>query len=204
LVGSHDVIAAWGHAVQKRRCIDVEEVFVRPEYRRRGFGTQIVDSFKKHASEHRLPLHFWVPWGDHTELNAKNLRCWALKNKLRLKPSERRFAAYMAAAGHPVKRLPKLKWVPDKATSPPYVLDDVEPQTHETRDEEFEVSPRPVTTDQVEWSDTLEEMRMELIEKEFREELTLREAKKLEKLQEQFGRYQDSLSPLPFEEEDGE
>jgi GNAT superfamily N-acetyltransferase len=155
LDGDKDNLAAWALIVQKvGRSFDVEEFFVRPDYRRQGIGTRlaydILDALKKVKTE--LPIQFWIPWGDHCEHNAESLLGWAKALGLRLEPSGVRWAAYRASAGQPVDALPRLRWIPDKATSALQELERAKPE------------PWTVSAD-FEWNDELSDRRAELVEK---------------------------------------
>jgi GNAT superfamily N-acetyltransferase len=183
LDGDKDVMVGWAFAVQKQRAFDIEELFIRPDYRRRGLGAQIGKRILDLNDKMPLPIRFWIPWGDHTERNALNLLRWAQKLRLRLEPSGVRWAAYRAELGSPVDSLPALSWNPHKATSPLHVLE---------RDEVVTDAPAPSR-----WNDDLANRRSELVEKKYRISLTQAEQSELDTLQEEFGRYQDTVAPFP-------
>jgi GNAT superfamily N-acetyltransferase len=175
---------AWAHAVLRKSVLDVEEVFVRPHYRRHGFGTALVQELRKVLPDSTL-IRFWIPWGDHCEINAPQLIAWSRKLGLRLEPSGVRWAAFYAAAGQPINSLPSLEWMPSKATSPIQLVHEV--------DEEVGVS-NPIS-----WDDEKAMRRAELVEKKFRSVLTEWEQSELDSLQDEFGKFQDSIAPLPLD-----
>jgi len=184
LDGDNDILAGWAHVVQKpRESIDVEELFIRPEYRRKGLGTQLVREILELQKNRPAPIRFWVPWGDHTDHNATALLRWAKKTGIRLEPSGVRWAAYRAEVGSPVDSLPALEWIPGKPASPLHLLDE-RPAIGSSGDNEI-------------WNDELAARREGLVEKKYRSSLTQSELAELNELQEAFGRYQDSIAPFP-------
>ena len=40
--GDNDIAVAWAHIVQRQSSLDVEELFVRPDFRRKGYGSALV------------------------------------------------------------------------------------------------------------------------------------------------------------------
>lgn len=182
--GDHDILAGWAHVVKRpRESIDVEELFIRPEYRRKGLGSELVRRILELQKNRSAPIRFWVPWGDHTDHNATALLRWAKKTGLRLEPSGVRWAAYRAEVGSPVDALPTLEWIPDKPASPLHLLDE-RPSIRSSGNDEI-------------WNDELAARRAGLVEKKYRSSLTESERAELDELQEAFGRYQDSIAPFP-------
>lgn len=180
--GDRDILAGWAHVIQ-RESIEVEELFVRPEYRRKGLGSKLVREILDLQKKLSTSIRFWVPWGDHTDHNAPALLRWAKKAGLRLEPSGVRWAAYRAEVGSPVDALPALEWIPGKPASPMHLLDEL-PAVGNSADSEI-------------WNETLAARRASLVEKKYRSSLTELERAELDELQEAFGRYQDSIAPFP-------
>ena len=85
----------------------------------------------------------------------------------------------------PVESLPKLVWIPRKATGPRSML--LENET------EVESDSRPLVV----WSRKRADRRHELIQKKYESFLTMEEQIELDVLQLQFGEHQDSVAPLP-------
>jgi GNAT superfamily N-acetyltransferase len=54
----------WAFAVQGQDYLDVEEFYVRPQFRGRGYGTRLLQSLKDLSIQARLPLYFFVPFAD--------------------------------------------------------------------------------------------------------------------------------------------
>jgi GNAT superfamily N-acetyltransferase len=181
--GDKDIMAGWACVIQKpRKSIDVEELFIRPEYRRQGLGAELVRWILDLREKISVPIRFWIPWGDHTDHNATALVQWAKKAGLKLEPSGVRWAAYRAEVGSPVISLPALHWIPAKPASPHHLLEDVPIITH--------------PGDNAIWNDELAARRAELVEKKYRSSLSDAELAELDALQEAFGRYQDSIAPF--------
>lgn len=126
-----------------------------------------------------------MPWGDHCEHNALPLLGWARKSCLRLESSGVRWAAFLATDGTPVDSLPHLPWIPLKATGPLASLDDPD------LDAMYDPGHN--------WNDEKANRRAELVEKDYRASLTRDEIDELESLQQEFGRYQDFIAPLPMD-----
>ena len=182
--GDNNVVVGWAHIVRRESSLDVEELFVRPDFRRKGYGTELVVQIKRLAKT-GVPLRFWVPWGDHCEHNAASILAWARKAGLRLELSKVRWSAYLATDGEPVDSLPVLPWIPRKTTGPLVSLDDPEVESN--------IQPEHG------WNDYKASRRAELVEKDYRSSLTADESDELELLQEEFGRYQDIIAPLPMD-----
>ncbi len=185
LDGDSNVMMGWAIGVQRARSFRVEELFVRPDYRRRGYGSLLANEFIKLNQTLTTPISFLIPWGDHEEHNTAALLAWARSLSLRLEPAAVRWAAYKATVGTPVDSLPKLEWIPRKATSTLSALGGSETKA---------VSPRNPF---VVWDRKRAERRHVLIEKKYESYLTEEELDELDNLQLEFGEYQDSIAPLP-------
>jgi GNAT superfamily N-acetyltransferase len=61
---------AWGFALEYDSYLNVEELFVKPEYRGRGYSNQLISSFEQLSRDLSLPLRFWI---SHPDNNAKNM-----------------------------------------------------------------------------------------------------------------------------------
>ncbi len=94
--GTHDERMGWTFAVHRDGFLDVEEFFVRPQYRRQGVGTQLVEMLHALAAELKRPLRLWVPFADWTESNIPLVDRIARKLGLKLFHANVRWAAAMA------------------------------------------------------------------------------------------------------------
>ena len=61
---------AWGFALEYDSCLNVEELFVKPEYRGMGYSKQLISSFEQLSRDLSLPLRFWI---SHPDNNTKNI-----------------------------------------------------------------------------------------------------------------------------------
>jgi GNAT superfamily N-acetyltransferase len=71
--GASDERMAWAFAVRRDGNLDVEELFVRPGFRRRGYAGRLVDSLKELANGLGKPLRVWIPFVDCGEANREGL-----------------------------------------------------------------------------------------------------------------------------------
>ncbi len=94
--GSHDERMGWTFALHREGFLDVEELFVRPQYRGRGYGSQLVDMLLELAGELKRPLRLWVPFADWTPSNLPIVERIVEKLGLRLFHADVRWAAAMA------------------------------------------------------------------------------------------------------------
>jgi len=61
---------AWGFAFQYDDYLNVEELFVKPKYRERGYCKQLISSFERISKQLSSPLRFWI---SHLDSNAPNI-----------------------------------------------------------------------------------------------------------------------------------
>ena len=89
----------WAFACLRDEFLDIEELFVRPQYRRRGIGDQLVEMLKQTARKLRKPMRAWVPFVDCYQSNRDNLS--AILKKLELSPRKSGvpWAGYVAHPG---------------------------------------------------------------------------------------------------------
>jgi GNAT superfamily N-acetyltransferase len=88
---------AWTFAVQHDSgLLDVEELYVRPDYRRRGYGTKLLHALRKLSVQTRLRLRFLIPFADCQPKNLDVVRHLLVKAGHFLKPTKLRWAPLMA------------------------------------------------------------------------------------------------------------
>jgi GNAT superfamily N-acetyltransferase len=99
VVGPSDNRLAWAFALERDGFIDVEELFVRPEHRKQGWGRMLITSLRDSVAN-RLgkPLRLWVPFSDTVPNNLICIQHLVDPLGLTLKPSGVRWAAYEATA----------------------------------------------------------------------------------------------------------
>ena len=84
----------------------VEELFVRPQYRRRGYGTRLLRGFHNLARKANLPLRILVPFADCGADNLKAAEQLFAKEGYFLTASDFRWAPYMAMRKPEFVRIP--------------------------------------------------------------------------------------------------
>jgi GNAT superfamily N-acetyltransferase len=87
---------AWTFAVQNQDYLDVEELFVRPQYRRQGYGTRLLQSLGALSTEVRLPLRFFIPFADCTPQNLSVVERLLSKEGYYLFPGGMRWSQLVA------------------------------------------------------------------------------------------------------------
>jgi hypothetical protein len=97
---THDERMAWTFAVCRDRFLDVEEFFVVPAHRQKGYGTRLVGMLRDLAGELGLNIRLWVPFADCEPDNLPGLEKIVSKIGLELMSSGVRWAA-LKAVGHP-------------------------------------------------------------------------------------------------------
>lgn len=63
-------LIGWAMMIERDGFLDVEDLFVRPAWRRKGFGTSIAEHVKRHAANLGAPLRMWISHADVRALNA--------------------------------------------------------------------------------------------------------------------------------------
>jgi GNAT superfamily N-acetyltransferase len=90
----------WAFAVQGPEYLEVEELYVRPQYRRQGYGTRLLQSLKRLSTEAALPLRFFIPFADSKPENLAVVERLLSKERYYLFPSGLRWSPLVAL--HPV------------------------------------------------------------------------------------------------------
>ena len=117
---------AWGLGTIRRGEIHIDDVFVKPEFRGRGFGREIITHFKKLSEEQQLPIRFWIPFSDVDTFEKREVVLGFMnENGLRIEKSPVDWAAGFAHPGQPIDLFPDFK-LPPRAT---YVFADASPVT---------------------------------------------------------------------------
>jgi GNAT superfamily N-acetyltransferase len=94
--GSNDERIGWTFAVHREGFLNVEELFVRPQYRGHGHGSQLVEMLLELAAKLKRPLRLWIPFADWTPSNLPLVEAIVDKLGLRLFHADVRWAAAMA------------------------------------------------------------------------------------------------------------
>jgi GNAT superfamily N-acetyltransferase len=85
---------AWGFAFQYDGYLNVEELFIKPKYRGRGYSKQLISSFERISKQLSLPLRFWISHPDNNIPNMVILEHMAGKNGYHLSYSGVRWADF--------------------------------------------------------------------------------------------------------------
>ncbi len=110
---------AWSFAVHRDGFLDIEELFVRPLYRCRGFGSRLVAMIHDLAQEQGQPIRSWVPFADIGEENRPALVAIMSKLGLGIQRSGVRWSAYKATQDEPkALRFPIVR-IPDRPAAMP-------------------------------------------------------------------------------------
>ncbi|MGA8621710.1 MAG: GNAT family N-acetyltransferase [Candidatus Sulfotelmatobacter sp.] len=64
LVGPGEEKRAWSYAVEVNGALEVEELFVMPQFRRRGYGKKLLRVMESAAKQIRAPLRLWISHAD--------------------------------------------------------------------------------------------------------------------------------------------
>jgi GNAT superfamily N-acetyltransferase len=85
---------AWGFALEYDSYLTVEELFVKPKYRGRGYSKRLISSFEQLSRDLSLPLRFWISHPDNNTKNMVALRHIASKYGYHLSHSGVRWADF--------------------------------------------------------------------------------------------------------------
>jgi GNAT superfamily N-acetyltransferase len=94
--GTGDERIGWAFAVHREGFLDIEEFFVRPQYRGGGHASQLVEMLLDLSAELKRPLRLWVPFADWTPANIPVVERVVEKLGLKLFHADVRWAAAMA------------------------------------------------------------------------------------------------------------
>jgi GNAT superfamily N-acetyltransferase len=89
---------AWAFAMLDEGFLDVEELYVRPQYRGRDFGTRMLESLHKLSKMSQLPLRLFIPYADCGPDNLKTAQKLLAKKGYFLITSGLRWAPFIALA----------------------------------------------------------------------------------------------------------
>jgi GNAT superfamily N-acetyltransferase len=113
---------AWAFVVERDGALEVEELYVRPEYRRLGHGRWLADRVAQLARERRIPLRLWVGFADckaESESNYLALVATARRLGVQFRPCPVPWAAYYGTTEQPGEVLPvEPETIPDRPRAP--------------------------------------------------------------------------------------
>jgi GNAT superfamily N-acetyltransferase len=91
-----DECVGWAFIVERQGFADVEELFVRPAYRGKGYGHRLAELVMTSPHVSSRSLRLWVPHADRNCLNTPAFTKVLRKLGLRANRASRRWAAYVA------------------------------------------------------------------------------------------------------------
>jgi GNAT superfamily N-acetyltransferase len=89
---------AWAFAIERAEALEIEELFVRPRFRRNGYGKRLTKWMRELAVNKQLPLRIWIPDVDAAHSNLRVLDKLIEPLGLRIVDSNSRWAPLMAQA----------------------------------------------------------------------------------------------------------
>jgi GNAT superfamily N-acetyltransferase len=95
-VDADDERIAWVFAVERSGFMEVEELFVRPRFRRNGYGTRLIRSIRELTLGRKCHLKGWISYADVAPENLIVLRKFLSSLGLVLKQSNVRWAPCVA------------------------------------------------------------------------------------------------------------
>jgi len=90
----NDEFVGWSFGVTRDGYFDVEEFFIKPDYRFRGYGTRLANEILSVAKELDLPIRLWIAEADIEKDNFYGVEKILQKMKLKYTESGVRWAAF--------------------------------------------------------------------------------------------------------------
>jgi GNAT superfamily N-acetyltransferase len=87
----------WSFAVERSENLEIEELFVMPKHRRKGYGSELTKQMQDLAHERALKLKVWIPHVDSSAQNLAIVERLVAKIGLRTEPSGVRWASHVAS-----------------------------------------------------------------------------------------------------------
>jgi GNAT superfamily N-acetyltransferase len=97
ILDEDDNRVAWASALETQANLEIEELFVRPEYRRSGHGGKLFQRLQEIALSRGLPLRIWISFPDTVPQNLKVIEKIARRIGLSIQASGERWAPLVAA-----------------------------------------------------------------------------------------------------------
>jgi hypothetical protein len=91
-----DEFLAWCFGVIRDNHLDIEEFFVRPDYRYKNYGSTLISELIGLGANLNLPLRFWIPESDSERDNLYVVEKIMRRISLKIKPSGVTWAKYVA------------------------------------------------------------------------------------------------------------
>jgi GNAT superfamily N-acetyltransferase len=98
IMGPGDDRLAWAYAVEHEGALEVEELFVMPQFRRHGCGRALADAMRTLAAQKGAPLKFWISHADAATENIAIIEKFLRPTGLQCHPSKERWASCVYAS----------------------------------------------------------------------------------------------------------
>ena len=116
----------WSFAVVRDGVLEVDELYVRPQFRRRGFGAQLVGMLQCLAAEKQASIKLWIPFPDAELANREALASIVKRLNLGIHRSGVRWAAYAATTQEPkLIGFPFVR-IPEKPATPAAMVNELD------------------------------------------------------------------------------
>lgn len=89
----------WAFAVQKTDHLGVEDLYVRPQFRRQGYGMRLLQSLRELSTKTGLALRFFIPFADSQPSNLSIVEKLLSKEGYYFFPSGVRWCSFVASTG---------------------------------------------------------------------------------------------------------
>jgi GNAT superfamily N-acetyltransferase len=97
ILDEDDNRVGWASALETQANLDIEELFVRPEYRRSDYGGKLIQRLQEIALSRCLPLRIWISFPDAVPQNLQTIEKIARPIGLSIQASGERWAPLVAA-----------------------------------------------------------------------------------------------------------
>jgi len=94
-----DARIGWAFCVQHHDVLEIEELFVRPDYRGKGYGRILAKMILELKDEFKLPIRLWIPHPDATPSKLPFLTRFLPRLGVSISPSPFRWASLVANSG---------------------------------------------------------------------------------------------------------
>ena len=91
---TNNEFVGWTFCLVHKKFLDIEEFFIRPNYRNNGNGKQLLNDIHKLASSLKLPIRFLVPFSDIDAPNLEIFKKLIGKDGIKLKNSQVTWCKY--------------------------------------------------------------------------------------------------------------
>jgi GNAT superfamily N-acetyltransferase len=94
-----DEPVAWVYALERDSHVEIEELFVRPPFRRKGVGTRLLALMHRYATRHKREFRLWISHADNDAGNLSVIETMVRRLGLHVEESGVRWAPLVAQHG---------------------------------------------------------------------------------------------------------